>query len=316
MYAGFDVGGTNLRLALFDPTSSTPLATTKSRVRGDTAPDSVADAMVTALAELLGGLGASWSDLESVGVGLAAQLHRDGRRVANAPNLGWRDLDFVDILHTAMPQATPTLLVNDLSALVWGEHQEGGALEGVSEALAVYVGTGVGGAILSQGRLVEGVGGKAAEIGHVKVRPGGRLCGCGQRGCLEAYAGGVHLEALVAEAAQTYRIEGVLGEAGRADLGAADAMAGTHPAIAHIWDQAADMLAVSIANACTLLNPGVLLLGGGVLENCDALRTRVLERTLPLVLEAAHADLSVASPRQGALAGALGAARLAHASLE
>ena len=254
--------------------------------------------------------------LEAIGVGLAAQLSPDGRTVLNSPNLGWRDERFAERLEEALKEQfgrTPVTLVNDLNALMWGEYFAG-AIRDVDDALAVYVGTGVGGALLVDGALVVGAGGVAGEIGHSKVKPGGRLCGCGELGCVEAYAGGIHLERQIAQLGEDAAVpEAVIDDpdSGDVDLAAADRLSQDNEPIAEIWQTATDYLALVVANACTLLNPSVLLVGGGVVENCTHFRERFLAKTTPLVLEVARDELEIRQPELGDEAGMLGAARLA-----
>jgi len=288
--AGFDIGGTNARLRVFDEACAIV-----HEARASTREDSSPEAIAAKMAEMLGPA----PPVDGVGVGIAGLLSADGRAVENSPNLGWRDVAFLDVLERAIP-GRRFVLANDLNAMLWGELQAG-AVRGATEVLAVYVGTGVGGAIVSDGRLVLGGGGKAGEIGHSKVVVGGRPCGCGGRGCVEAYAGGVHLEALVAAAAP---------ELDR-DLAAADAVADSDERVEAIWETATDYLAIVVANACTLLNPSVLLIGGGVLENLEAYRLLFLRKLTPLIVEPARADLEI---KFGELdeAAVLGAALLAR----
>lgn len=306
--AGFDIGGTSARLRVYDEDWGVVAG-----VRRGTRDLLTPEALVEALGEMLAEAGAK-EGLRAVGVGLAAQLDAAGERVLNAPNFGWVDVPFAKILRESLQGGSPeppcTVLVNDLSAILWGEHQAGAA-RGQEEVLAVYVGTGVGGAILSGGGLVEGAGGTAGEIGHVKVAPGGRLCGCGERGCLEAYVGGVHLERQVERMARAEGMEELFRADGRVDLASADELAGGREAIDRLWGMASDYLAVSVANAVTLLNPGMLLLGGGILENLPNLTGRLLAKLPPLISESARADLAVEFSELGDEAGALGAAMLA-----
>ena len=313
---GYDIGGTNARICAFDASFST-LATRRARLRDDTSPAGVASIMRALLEELLEELWQDASVIESVGVGIAAQLALDGRTVINAPNLGWRNLDFAQVLEETLPVEAPVLLVNDLNALLWGEYTAGAA-KNHSDVLAVYVGTGVGGGIIAGNKLLEGGGGKAGEIGHAKVEPGGRICGCGEHGCLEAYAGGIHLEALtrqsLLDAPEELRAKILGGEHGAGvDLLAADQMADQWPALEAMWEDASKKLALVIANACTLLNPSLLLMGGGVWENCGRFRAQTLSRLTPLILCAAREDLALAEPTLGDIAGMLGAAALSAA---
>lgn len=317
LLAGFDVGGTNARLAVYDA-SFTCVGQARVRVREATSPQEIASTLLTLLDQVFDGESTrplSRTDLHTVGIGLAAQMSADGELIVNAPNLGWRDIALASILRERLHErygSTRVKIVNDLKALLWGEHTAGAVTE-TSNVLAVYVGTGIGGAIMADGKLIHGAGGKAGEIGHTKVVVNGRLCGCGQRGCVEAYAGGVHLELQVAELAYAHDIRQVFTDTNQeiVHLGRADALSRTIPELNALWDRASDYLALTLANACTLLNPDVLLLGGGVLINCTDFRERVVTKFSPLILEAARNELDIRLPTLGDDAGVLGAAILA-----
>lgn len=304
-HAGFDIGGTHARVAIYDETFE-KCATDKRRIRGTTSPAEIssviADLLAETLAETLAGLTEnspqeSHQTVDTIGIGIAGQLADAGERVVNAPNLGWRDVPFADMVRQETDARVR--VVNDLSALLWGERHDGAA-KGCDDVLAAFVGTGFGGAILAGGHLIDGAGGKAGEIGHSKVVVNGRLCGCGQRGCVEAYVSGVHLERQLEE----------LGL--EPDLAVADRQASKRNGpVADLWQTATDMLAMTLANAVTLLNPGVLLLGGGVLDNLPYFRSETLARLQPQILEAAASDLDIRFAELGDDAGPLGAAILA-----
>lgn len=312
MYAGFDIGGTHARACLFDDQWQV-LQTKKVRSRADLSPEGVAGVMVALLDELLEAQGASRGQVQCVGVGFAGQLDVTGTIVRNAPNFGWREVPFAALLQQRWGSALPVRLVNDLNALLWGE-AVGGAVMGAQDVLAVYVGTGIGGAIISQGQLIEGASGVAAELGHMKVVVEGNACGCGERGCVEAYAGGVHLERAVARLANDSRYSGLSAlikeDALGADLKRADALSAEHEALDALWQEATGHLALIVANSCTLLNPSKLLLGGGVLEHCERFKALFLTKMAPLVLRVASEPLTLAWASLDH-AGMLGAAHLA-----
>lgn len=301
-YAGFDIGGTNARMTLFDADLE-PGPSARRTIRNHGTPEEIVEVMLDLLAESTDTLKA----IDAVGVGLAAQLSADGELVVNAPNLGWRDVKFAEQLRQGLDSRgvhPDVAVVNDLSAQVWGERLAGVA-QGFDDVLAVYVGTGVGGAMICSGQLLTGGGGKAGEIGHAKVVVGGRQCGCGGQGCLEAYAGGVHLEAQV----QALGFEN--DHPSQLLKSADEAVANGHAELAELWRRVSDYLAITVANAVTLLNPNLLVIGGGVLNNLDELRSRFLSKTTPLIAEAARDDLEIRQAQLGDLGGVLGAAALA-----
>jgi glucokinase len=301
-YAGFDVGGTNARLEVFDQSYQTVFSERRP-VRDVLTPK----AMAKRLAEMLIDSGIDGNRLKSIGLGLAGQMSADGQMVFNSPNLGWRNIAFGALLTEELRDFSraKVAVANDLNALLWGEFMHGAA-KGTTDALAVFVGTGVGGAIIANGGLVHGAGGKAGEIGHMKVAFGGRLCGCGEFGCLEAYAGGIHLERRLVELSRD--LEAVKGM----DLAAADAAIFEVSELRAVWEEVTTFLGATIANAVTMLNPEVVVLGGGVLENLPNFRDMTLRKTTPLILSACRDDVRFEMSVLKDRAGVLGAAMLAN----
>jgi glucokinase len=249
---GIDLGGTNARVALV--TRDGRILTQHKQALLDRTPEGTVDAVAAAVDVCLGG--AAGAEVAACGVGVAGQL-REGVVVV-APNLGWSNVPLRKLLETRLGRRV--LVRNDLSAAAWGEYRAG-AGRGQTDTFTVFVGSGVGSAIITNGRLVEGNAGVAGEFGHVKVVPqGGRPCGCGEAGCLEAYAGGHNLIRWMQE-------EGLSGTPADLEARALDG----DPTARRLYDFAVGNLALAIANQVTVLNPGALVLGGGVLFNCPGM---------------------------------------------
>ena len=312
---GFDVGGTQARAALFEFSPDATYAVcgqVSERIRGRHDMPQVLATLARQAAGLAADHGLLVREVQAAGLGLAAQLR--GPRILRAPNLGWPEgTDVVAALSEALGSEQVHVVVeNDLNALAWGELVHGGV--GGQDVLAVYVGTGVGGAVISGGALVRGAGGIAGEIGHMKVEVGGKLCGCGERGCVEAYAGGVHLERDVSALATSQAFPeswGIVTENGEVDLAAADRRAGECERLGALWEGATQKLAMCVANACTLLNPQSLLMGGGVWTHCPEFRSRTLQGIQALMLQGARENVRLVEPQVPEIAGMLGAASLA-----
>ena len=184
---GVDLGGTHVRAAVIDRESGAVISSVR-----DTHPDKSPEAIVGSIARVTAAATrkADVAGRLPCGIAVAAQLRGDV--VAVAPNLGWREVPPGLLLAERLG---PVALVNDLKAAAWGEFSVG-AGRGQSDTFTCFVGSGIGSAAISAGRLALGAHGVAGEIGHLKVQfEGGRRCGCGELGCLEAYAGGVNLEA-------------------------------------------------------------------------------------------------------------------------
>lgn len=289
---GVDIGGTNARAAVVDRATGGLVAAAKQSWE-DRSPDAVVGAVAALLSQVLHGRAVGDAP---VGVGFAGMLH--GGVVVNAPNLGWRDVDFGGALAKAVGRRVR--LVNDLSAAAWGE-KSAGAARGAQHVFTVFVGTGVGSAVITDGKLLDGATGVAGEFGHIKVElRGGRACGCGDSGCLEAYVGGAKL-------GEWMREEGLAGTPSDLER---EAQAG-HATARRLYDFAVGHLALGIANQVTVLNPEVLVLGGGVLSRCPGMVARIREVVAQRAGVAARRAVRVELARLGDDSGLVGAALLA-----
>ncbi len=305
---GVDVGGTNLRAALVSADGKVQQRQARP-LNGRSPPE-----VIEQIAKLKDGLGPEAADAP-MAVGFAAQLYVHEGVVAVAPNLGWRDVPLGQLLATRFGR--PVRLLNDLDAIAMGEAAQG-AGQGTDDLLCVFVGTGVGMGAVVQGRIVEGADGLATELGHIKIASpkDGRLCGCGERGCLEAYTSGRHLPELIAEkiaaGVPSAVLEAVPGALQRltADVIESAALRGDKAAC-ELWNEVGERLGIAIANVSTLLNPRVLVLGGGVLTAARSLRERVVG-WVEAATERPHlARLSIRESALGDDAGLVGAGLLA-----
>jgi glucokinase len=294
---GIDLGGTFARAAVVDEqgrivaASKIPLA--------ERSPVAVVEAIAHAAKAAVDSAGTSVS---SCGVGAAGQIHGDSGVLAVAPNLGWRNVPLGDMLKTRL--GFTVRVVNDLSAAAWGE-LNAGAGRGAHDMYTVFVGSGVGSAIIAGGRL-----------GHIKVVPNGRRCGCGELGCLEAYAGGHNLIAQTRELLATGR-SSVLTELTGGDparvtpVTLEQAAEAGDPEAREIYERASLMLAIAVANQVTVLNPARLILGGGVLSHCPGIRRRVLEGVQAYASTTSREGLLITDAELGDDSGLIGAALLA-----
>ncbi len=307
-FLGIDLGGTNARAAVVDA-SGRILSSARMALQERT-PEAVVESIALAVREALQ---MERAPVQGCGVGVAGQLDVTTGRVLVAPNLRWRDVPFGAMLEARLGHRVR--LVNDLSAAAWGEFRAG-AGQHTRNIFVVFVGSGVGSAIVVDERLVHGETGVAGEFGHVKVQPGGRTCGCGEQGCLEAYAGGHNLIAQMREAlasgAETQLREMAAGDPSRltpAHLERA-ALAGD-PVAKVIYERARSFLALAVANQVTVLNPGKLILGGGVLMHTPELRRSIGEGVERYSSGTARLAVEVVNASLGDDSGIIGAALMA-----
>jgi glucokinase len=311
IHIGFDLGGTNLRVAAFAPGDHTPRDHHKEPVGEPRDPQTIVE-RVAAIAERLAGDAAS----VTVGVGIAAMLRDRAGNVANSPHLRWRDVPFGARLAQRLGSRFQVGIYNDVNAIVWGE-AVAGAARGCRDVLGVYVGTGIGGGVISGGHLVEGATNCAGEIGHAKVRwdDDAMPCACGQRGCVEAYVGGTYLLDRIKRELTAGAKTSAIALAGSIDLvtpGHVDQAAGEgDPWALDLWTELAPLLAVTLGNAIAVLNPERLILGGGMLGRSPTFY-ELLETTILVAAPIASTErLQIVQAELGDDAGLVGAANLA-----
>ncbi|GAA4806261.1 ROK family glucokinase [Nocardioides caeni] len=306
---GIDIGGTKIAGALVAVDGT---ITSEARVVSPASDPAAIEAAVAGLVAQL----VAVHPVDAVGVGAAGYVASDRSTVLFAPNIAWRR----EPLGAEIARLTglPVVVENDGNAAAWGEFRFGAGREH-HDQLMVTVGTGVGGGVVSGGRLVRGTHGVAGEIGHLRLVPDGRLCGCGNHGCLEQYGSGSALVREAREQATTnLRARDLLDRVGgdasmingplvtlaarEGDLFAIELLAGL-----------GDALGQGIASLCAVLDPGVVVIGGGVSDAGDLLLQPLraaFERELTGRGFRPEAEIRLA--QMGGRAGVVGAADLAR----
>ena len=303
---GIDLGGSKLRGGLLSP-SGQLIGRLEVQTEAWKGPPSVLANLKSMITRLLD----STDPARVAGIGIAAagQIHPKTHAVVYAPNLEWENVPLRDEIESAF--GMPVYVENDVRAAAWGEYRFG-AGRGAESLIAVFVGTGVGSGAVVDGILLRGAGNAAGELGHTQVVPDGVPCACGQRGCVEAYASGRgfarRLEAALAAGTETRLGRETGGNASRvtAALVARAAMEGDAFART-LWDDAERFLGQAIANYVTLLNPDLLVLGGGVMTTVPRL-AQALERQVRSHATVLSRDVRIARAGLGDSSGIFGAA--------
>jgi glucokinase len=307
---GIDVGGTKVLGGVVDP-SGTVLAT----ARRDTPADDVAktlDFIVEVTQEL-----AKAYPVEAVGIGAAGWIDVTRSRVLFAPNLAWRDEPLRERIADRV--GLPVVVENDGNAAAWAEFRHGAARDAADSMALITVGTGIGGGLVLGGQLLRGAHGMAAELGHVRVVPGGHLCGCGRHGCLEQYASGTSLvryarDRAAADPASARRLLDLAGgnpEAVNGPLVTKAAREGD-PAARAAFAEVGRWLGSGLADLVNTLDVEILVVGGGVVEAGELLMAPARAEFVDQL--AARGSLPVApvvAAQLGNAAGVVGAADLA-----
>jgi len=280
-HIGFDLGGTKMLAGVVGPGHEV-LSKTKRKSQSQSGAEAVYEDIVATIRDTLAQAGKSAKDIGAVGMSVPGILNRKKGTVVRTPNLGFYDFPLADRLKAEF--GFPIVLENDVNAGVWGEYVAGAA-RGHKHILGVFPGTGIGGGLILNGELYAGVGGNAGEIGHMILQVEGPLCGCGNRGCVEGLASrtamGKEAVGLIANGTLT----GAYAEGG-ADLKAisskffANGLKEGNPHIIGIIDRAADLMGVHIGGCLNLLNPELVLIGGGLVEKLGDYYVKRLEKAM------------------------------------
>lgn len=305
-WIGIDLGGTKIYAVAFD--GETVVSEGKRKTPTQGGPLAVVDAMAALVGELRPG-----DDVAGVGVGAPGVVDAEGGTVRSAPNLpGWMEpFGLGQALSESL--GVPVEVDNDVNVGTVAEHRLG-AGRGADNLLGVFVGTGVGAGLILDGKLRRGPSGAAGEIGHTIVRRGGRTCGCGGRGHLEAYAGRHVMErrareqdakgrdtVLVELAPDRRMTSGVFVRA----LAAGDSMA------VELIDDAVAALGAAIASAVALVDLPLVVVGGGLADRLGPAFVSRVEQAVKSELFPKNPALRVVSAELGDQGGAIGAALVA-----
>ena len=306
---GIDVGGTKMLGVVLDPTAPT---TTLAEHRVPTPVAGVG--LVDALVEQVAHLEAVAGPVDAVGVGVPGLVDSDGVLHVGA------HLAKVDRLPLAAELRRRTgrtvVIDNDANGHAAGEHRAGAA-RGVDDALVVTRGTGIGAGFIAGGRLVHGAHGFAGEPGHMVVDPTGPPCPCGRRGCWERFASGTGLGRLARDAALGGRLRAVVQLAG----GEPEAVRGEHvtavarqgdPEALVVLDELGRWIAIGLSNLINLLDPALIVIGGGVVDAADLVLPAVRQQVADAVLgHGRRPEVPIVAAALGEQAGAIGMALLA-----
>jgi glucokinase len=314
---GVDVGGTKILAGVVDCASGAILAQVKAATpaRGKKAvlgaiERVVADVLARAPEGVAGEVGC-------IGLGVAGQVDPAAGVVRAAPNLGGglTELELGRPLEERF--ALPVRLGNDVEVAAIGESRFG-AGRGVPLFACVFVGTGVGGALVQDGVRFRGASSSAGEIGHIVVERGGRLCGCGRRGHLEAYASRTAIVARLREAVDAgepsmlrERLRDPARQVKSKPL--ARAVQAKDPLAVRVITEAAEYLGLGMASLINLWNPQRIVLGGGVIARVELLLEVASRHARELALEVPAGAVDIVRAGLGDNSGIVGAALLAVA---
>ena len=309
-----DLGGTHLRAATVDESGRIHFRLKRNTPRAET-PDEIVRALVLTVRECEKHCAAEGESIRAISVVVPGSINADAGVVVKAPNLPCLDgFNLTAALTEELKR--PAIVENDANAAAIGEMWQGAGRERRT-MVCVTLGTGVGGGIILDGKLWRGVNDSAAEIGHMCVDPfGGVACRCGSRGCMEVYASATAIVRMTREARPRYP-DSILpaSENLTSETIYRAGIKGDELAL-EVFRRMGVYLGIGLANLINILNPEMIVIGGGVANGWDLfakhMNHEVAERAFPLPA----AEVKIVPAECGDDAGLLGAARLAFSANE
>jgi glucokinase len=313
---GIDLGGTKIYAITVDSAGAI-LSRSKKSTRPELGMQGVAERMREAATAALGDAGADWDAVGRVGVAVPTSVDPETGDALHAPALGWKDQPVRSVFRDVFDHEV--YLENDVNCGTLGEYRAGAA-QGYDTVVGFFLGTGLGGGIIIDGRLRRGRRGSAGELGHMIVKVDGKRCGCGNRGCLEAYCSKTAFCKAFDKKINRKGYKSVLGKLTGNDFSSiksnklAQAYREGDPITQQILHRGARMLGVATSSIVAALSPDVVVYGGGVMEAMG-------EELMPVIRDGMEETLFALKPEDvnlqlstlGDDAVAMGAAFLAMA---
>lgn len=308
---GIDLGGTKILLALVDKFSGEVVLSVKKKTRKEKGPEKIMSKMIDGIEELLEDSGAGIDEISSIGVGAAGQIDREHGILIGAPNLDCFDLNIKQQIQSHFD--IPVYVGNDVEIAALGE-MKFGAAKGCDDFVCVFVGTGVGSAIVKNGKIIHGATGTAGEIGHIIVDLNGRQCNCGAHGCLEAYASRSAIEKRIEGALRKGRHSAILDymESGKPITSSMieKSIEREDELVTQCVTEASEYLSGGIASIINFINPKLIVLGGGLIEAVDYFYQNTIKKARAKSLPVPASKIEFKKAALGDFSGVIGAAFL------
>lgn len=306
---GIDLGGTKILIALIERESGRVIDCIKKKTKKDKGPKNITKKMIEGIEELQ----ANFDEVYSIGVGSAGQIDREKGIILAAPNLDCYDLNIKEILNSHFN--IPVFVGNDVEVAALGE-QKFGAGKNCNDFICIFVGTGVGSAIIKNGKIIHGATGTAGEIGHMIVDLNGRQCACGGHGCLEAYASRSAIERRIEGALKKGRKSCILEylESGKSITSSMiqKSIEREDELVLQYVTEASEYLSGGIASVINFINPELVILGGGLIEAVDYFYDKTIKKARAKSLPIPAEKVKFKKAMLGDYSGVIGAAFLEH----
>lgn len=307
---GIDVGGTNIKMALVSPKGDILYSKTIP-TRAEMGYEYTVDNIKQAIHDLLKETNSTNRDIEAIGFGFPGQIDYKNGIVRLAPNIpGWVEVPIASMVEKEFN--IPTKVDNDVRCAALGELNYGAGV-GCENVICITVGTGIGSGLIINGKIVRGASNAAGEIGHIKLQMhDGPICGCGDTGCLEAFASGPAIIAMAEEyikggKSTKYR------EMADPDINpyiVAEAAKQGDAVAKRIFTIMGEYIGIGLSSVINLLNPEKIIIGGGVAEAGDILFNPIKETISKRAMSIAGSTVQIVSAKLGNNAGVIGASLL------
>ena len=314
LYIGVDLGGTKILAGVFT-SQLRLLQTAKLSTKSERGFDAVVDRIDRCVRDAVDEADMNLKQVRAVGIGAPGAVNPENGEVIFAPNLEWRDAPLKKELEKRL--GLPVFVENDCNACTLGVHEV--ELKGKPRnVLGIFLGTGIGGGLILEGELFRGFNGTAGEIGHMVLQVGGPKCGCGNNGCFEALASRTaifrDIQQRVKEGQKTLLTDWLgndLSELRSGDL--RKALRKGDKLVEKVVEDAAEFTGIAVSNLINLLNPEVVVLGGGVIDALeDEMMAIIVETALDSAMPGTTKGIEIIASDLGDNAGVTGGAVLAR----
>lgn len=309
---GVDLGGTKIMASVVNLKNGRLVSVAKKKTPQEKDRDALIKKMSAAVAEAISQSSVRFDDIQGIGIGAAGQVNREKGILVNAANLGLSNVNLCQPLSKEFE--LPCVIGNDVEAAALGETYFGSGKDS-NNFVCVFVGTGIGGAIVYHGQLMHGASGSAGEIGHMVLYPYGRICGCGALGCLEAYASRTAItREILARLKRGH--DSVIREQIKPEDTVirssvlADAVRLKDELAISVISQAAEFMGLGLASIMNFYNPERIILGGGVVEALDLYTNKAVQQAKLSSLKGPGKKTEFIRAALGDYAGVIGAATM------
>jgi len=317
-FVGVDLGGTKILAGVFDD-KLTCLGRTKMSTKSERGPEEVIERIARCARDVVDECDLDFKQVRAVGIGAPGAVDPETGRVIFAPNLQWQDVPLKKLIEKQL--GVPVAVENDCNSATLGVFEK--ELQSKPRYMVgVFIGTGIGGGFIVDGKLYPGASGTAAEVGHMVIQVGGPKCNCGNRGCFEALASRTAIfraiHAAIKDGPKTILTE-LLGP-DLTDLRSGDlrkAIRKGDKLVEKIVEDAAEYTGIAVANLVNILNPQTVVLGGGVIDALgDEMMAIIVETAEDYILSGTNKGVEIVACKAGDDAGIIGGAVLARRAVK